>query len=71
VTDALLARIPDANDVQTTNGRVHFTVDTEKLGGVLSALAELNPGGLTIAPPSLEELFLRHYGDELAEAGAR
>jgi ABC-2 type transport system ATP-binding protein len=71
VTDALLARIPDAHDVQTTNGRVHFTVDTEKLGGVLAALAELNPGGLTVAPPSLEELFLRHYGDELAEAGAR
>jgi ABC-2 type transport system ATP-binding protein len=21
--------------------------------------------GLTVAPPSLEELFLRHYGDQL------
>ena len=29
--------------------------------------------GLTVAPPSLEDLFLRHYGDELApvEAEAR
>jgi ABC-2 type transport system ATP-binding protein len=29
--------------------------------------------GLTVAPPSLEDLFLRHYGDEVApvEEGAR
>jgi len=26
--------------------------------------------GLTVAPPSLEDLFLRHYGDELAPVGA-
>jgi len=30
--------------------------------------------GLTVAPPSLEELFLRHYGDDpsttMADAGS-
>ncbi|MFF1635426.1 ATP-binding cassette domain-containing protein [Leifsonia sp. NPDC058248] len=66
-----LARIPQAHDVGTDNGRVHFTVDSDKLSGVLSALAELDPKGITVAPPSLEELFLRHYGDDLAEANAR
>jgi ABC-2 type transport system ATP-binding protein len=66
-----LARIPQANDMGTDNGRVHFTVDSDKLSGVLSALAELDPKGLTVAPPSLEELFLRHYGDEFAGTNAR
>jgi ABC-2 type transport system ATP-binding protein len=66
-----LARIPEAHDVATDNGRVHFTVDSDKLSGVLAALAELDPKGITVAPPSLEELFLRHYGDELAGANAR
>jgi ABC-2 type transport system ATP-binding protein len=66
-----LARIPQAHDVATDNGRVHFTVDSDKLSGVLAALAQLDPKGITVAPPSLEELFLRHYGDELAEANAR
>jgi ABC-2 type transport system ATP-binding protein len=66
-----LARIPQAHDVATDNGRVHFTVDSDKLSGVLAALADLDPKGITVAPPSLEELFLRHYGDELAGANAR
>ncbi len=66
-----LARIPQAHDVATDNGRVHFTVDSDKLSGVLAALAELDPKGITVAPPSLEELFLRHYGDELVGANAR
>jgi ABC-2 type transport system ATP-binding protein len=33
------------------------------------ALGTLGVRGLTAAPPSLEELFLRHYGDEPAPAG--
>ena len=31
--------------------------------------ARLGVQGLTVMPPSLEELFLRHYGDELALVG--
>ena len=50
---------------------MRFTADSDALAGVLSALAELDTKGLTVAPPSLEELFLRHYGDELAEANER
>jgi ABC-2 type transport system ATP-binding protein len=29
-------------------------------------LAQRSVAGLRIEPPSLEELFLRHYGDDLA-----
>ncbi|MEY9952016.1 ATP-binding cassette domain-containing protein [Leifsonia sp. EB34] len=65
-TDEQLARIPDAHDLRTDNGRVKFTADSDRLGPVLAALADLNAKSLTVAPPSLEELFLRHYGDELA-----
>ncbi|MEY9852628.1 ABC-2 type transport system ATP-binding protein [Leifsonia sp. EB41] len=65
-TDEQLARIPDAHDLRTDNGRVKFTADSDRLPPVLAALADLNVKSLTVAPPSLEELFLRHYGDELA-----
>ena len=66
ITDEQLARIPDAHDLRTDNGRVKFTADSDGLPPVLAALADLNAKSLTVAPPSLEELFLRHYGDELA-----
>ena len=33
---------------------------------MLAAVAALRPRSLVANPPSLEELFLRHYGDELA-----
>ena len=61
--DAALASIPSARDLETTGGRVHFTVDNAQLGAGLPALGALDVQGLVIAPPSLEELFLRHYGD--------
>jgi ABC-2 type transport system ATP-binding protein len=37
---------------------------------VLPALGARNATGLRIAPPSLEELFLRHYGDDVADEDA-
>ncbi|WP_426625947.1 ATP-binding cassette domain-containing protein [Leifsonia sp. McL0607] len=68
VTQEQLTRIPDGHDLRIDNGRVKFTADSDALPPVLAALAELNAKSLTVAPPSLEELFLRHYGDELAAA---
>jgi ABC-2 type transport system ATP-binding protein len=60
----LAARIPAARDLALLNGRVAFTVDNDALAEVLPVLAQLRVQGLTIAPPSLEDLFLRHYRDE-------
>jgi len=37
---------------------------------VLPELANRRVEGLRIQPPSLEELFLRHYGDELDALGS-
>lgn len=66
---AALAGVHDL--VTEPNGagvRVRFDVDNAQMGPVLSALGALGVHAFTAAPPSLEELFLRHYGDELDAA---
>ena len=42
-------------------------VDNDHVEPVLRALTDLGLRSVTVTPPSLEELFLRHYGDELAQ----
>lgn len=66
IAEEALARIPDAHDLRARGGRVTFTADSDALPPVLTALAELDAKSLTVAPPSLEELFLRHYDAEAA-----
>ncbi|WP_262851311.1 ABC transporter ATP-binding protein [Mumia quercus] len=48
--------------------RARFDVDTHLIGDVLARLGDFGITGLTSAPPTLEEMFLRHYGDEPVEA---
>jgi polyether ionophore transport system ATP-binding protein len=57
-----LAGLPGVHGLHVSGGRVTFAVDDTSLDDVLAALARLGVSGLTVAPPSLEELFLRHYG---------
>jgi ABC-2 type transport system ATP-binding protein len=61
-----LAALPGVHDLQRLDGHVTFAVDDAELPTVLGAVARLQPRSLVANPPSLEELFLRHYGDELA-----
>jgi ABC-type multidrug transport system ATPase subunit len=61
-----LAALPGVHDVQQLDGHVTFAVDEAELPSVLAAVAALEPRSLVANPPSLEELFLRHYGTELA-----
>jgi ABC-2 type transport system ATP-binding protein len=42
-----------------------FEVDTDRLDDVVGYLGGLGVRSLASAPPTLEELFLRHYGDDL------
>jgi ABC-2 type transport system ATP-binding protein len=63
--DSLRRAIPGAHDVTVAAGRARFTVDSDAVSGVLPELARLEVTGLTVAPPSLEDLFLRHYGDQV------
>jgi ABC-2 type transport system ATP-binding protein len=61
-----LAALPGVHDLQQFDGHVTFAVDDAELPSVLTAVAVLEPRSLVANPPSLEELFLRHYGPELA-----
>ena len=61
-----VARIPDVHDPAQQGDRIRLAVDSDRTSTVLPALAALGISDLRVAPPSLEELFLRHYGDDLA-----
>ena len=43
--------------------RVRFQVDTHELDEAIGALHRIGLRTLVSQPPTLEELFLRHYGD--------
>jgi ABC-2 type transport system ATP-binding protein len=64
-----LAGLPGVHNVITQDHRVALDVDTGQLDDVLGRLTALGVRTLTSQPPTLEELFLRHYGDELAAVG--
>ena len=57
-----LADLPGVHNLRTENGRVRFDVDTDTLDPVMRQLAAAGVRGLVSQPPTLEELFLRHYG---------
>ena len=59
-----LAGLDGVHDLSVDDGRVQFTVDSNRIAEVLPELGRLGVQALTVAPPSLEELFLRHYGDD-------
>ncbi|OJV58840.1 MAG: ABC transporter ATP-binding protein [Cellulomonas sp. 73-145] len=63
---AALAAVDGVHDLVQVDGQTRFTVDEESLPAVLAQVARLQPRSLVANPPSLEELFLRHYGEELA-----
>ena len=56
----------------TVDGHVvRFDVDDAELADAIHRLSEAGLRTLRCAPPTLEELFLRHYGDQLDQpAGA-
>jgi ABC-2 type transport system ATP-binding protein len=62
--------LPGVHDVETEDGRVRFAVDGEHLDGAVRVLNQFGIRSLTSQPPTLEELMLRHYGDELRGDGA-
>jgi ABC-2 type transport system ATP-binding protein len=64
-----LENLPGVHSLRLEGDRARFDVDTAQLDGVLRRLTEFGVRSLTSQPPTLEELFLRHYGDELAEDG--
>lgn len=58
---ASLGELPGVHDVVVTADRWAAEVDDSSLSALLVRLGELGVTGLTTTPPTLEELFLRHY----------
>jgi ABC-2 type transport system ATP-binding protein len=56
-----LADLPGVHDLRAHNGHVSFDVDDAALNDVLRRLTDAGVRGLVSQPPTLEELFLRHY----------
>ncbi len=58
-----LEAMAGVHNLAADDSRIRFDVDTNELEAVLSCLVGLGILTLTSQPPTLEELFLRHYGD--------
>ncbi|MQA35658.1 ABC transporter ATP-binding protein [Modestobacter roseus] len=62
---AALEGLAGVHDLVHRDGRVAFDVDGDALDAAVRCLSEAGLRTLTSSPPTLEELFLRHYDDEL------
>jgi ABC-2 type transport system ATP-binding protein len=62
-----LAGLEGVHALHVEDHRARFDVDTSHLDDAVRHLTRFGIRSLTSQPPTLEELFLRHYGDELAE----
>ncbi|HET7517668.1 MAG TPA: ABC transporter ATP-binding protein [Actinomycetes bacterium] len=61
-----LLELPGVHDLEIDGTRVRLQVDPASLDGVLRQLTSVGVRSLTSQPPTLEELFLRHYQAEEA-----
>ncbi|NUS41477.1 MAG: ABC transporter ATP-binding protein [Terrabacter sp.] len=59
---------PGVHDARVEADRATFSVDPGELNRVLARLVDLDVRSLVTSPPTLEELFLRHYGQDVAAA---
>jgi ABC-2 type transport system ATP-binding protein len=69
-----LARIPGVADVSIEGATLRAQVDSASLGEVIRVLGNAGVRSLISQPPTLEELFLRHYGIDgqaLTQQGVR
>lgn len=65
--------LPGVHDLKVAGARAQFNVDASGLDGVLRHLTQFGIRALTSSPPTLEELFMRHYGqnDAAGTGGGR
>lgn len=60
-----IAAAEGVHNPQFLDGRVTFDVDSDHLDAAMRALVALGVRSLTAHPPTLEELFLRQYGEDV------
>ncbi|WP_405134915.1 ATP-binding cassette domain-containing protein [Nocardia sp. NBC_01388] len=56
-----LSRIPGVSDISIEDHTLHCQVDSAHLGDLVKVLGDVGVRSLISQPPTLEELFLRHY----------
>jgi len=61
-----LGKVRGVHDPKIDGTHAEFEVDNDALDGVMKHLTTLGIDHLVSAPPSLEKLFMRHYGDRLS-----
>ncbi|MFE2182241.1 ATP-binding cassette domain-containing protein [Streptomyces sp. NPDC059455] len=70
-----LSGLPGVHNVDIQGSQVKLQVESDKMDAVLRQLTQVGVRSLISTPPTLEELFLRHYQDDItgteAEAIAR
>ncbi|MFE0022834.1 ATP-binding cassette domain-containing protein [Amycolatopsis sp. NPDC059021] len=59
-----LANLENVHDLRVEGNRVRFDVETRSLDDALRHLTQVGVRSLVSQPPTLEELFLRHYTAE-------
>lgn len=60
-----LESIDGIHDAAMEGERLVFEVDSARIGAALEHLGRFGIESLVSQPPTLEEMFLRHYGDEV------
>jgi ABC-2 type transport system ATP-binding protein len=60
-----LGGLTGVHDVSVDGSRARFSVDQGELNPVLRHLVAFDVRTLVSSPPTLEELFLRHYGEDI------
>ncbi len=64
-----LGKLYGVYDMSRKGLKYSFSVDSDAMTKVMEMLLPLEIKSLTVEPPSLEELFMRHYGDGIGEKG--
>ena len=60
-----LRSMPEVHDPTFEGAHARFSVEASDLNPVLERLVQYDVRSLVSTPPTLEELFMRHYGDRL------
>ena len=64
-----MAELAGVHDLHRQDGMVRFEVDGDRVDEVMRRLSGLGVRSIQAHPPTLEQMLMRHYGDDLAAEG--
>ncbi len=62
-----LENIEGVHDLKLEDKKAEFQIESDQINKVMEYLAKYNIKSLTSAPPTLEDLFMRHYSEDLEQ----